>query len=115
MSIESSERPVGDRVNDRVATYRARTERAGLKRVETTVPMDDASLIRDIARVLRDDGERADELRAALLALLPARRARTGAELLAFFRRCPLASAEAEEEAASFERDPSPGRTIDLG
>ncbi len=103
-----------DKVNDRVASYRARADREGLKRVETTVSMEDVNLIKDVARILREDGERAGELRAALRPFLSARRARTGEELVAFFRRCPLASGP-DEERVEFARDNSQDRDVDLG
>ncbi len=101
-------------VNERVANYRVRADREGLKRVETTVSAQDVNLMKDVARVLREDGDRAGELRDALRSLLPVRRARTGAELLAFFQEFPAAE-EGEDEPVEFERDNSSGREIDLG
>jgi len=77
--------------------------------VETTVSTDDADLIKDVAKVLREDGVEAGELRRAIRSLVPTARAGTGAELLEFFQRSPLA-----DETSSLERDSSGGRSADF-
>lgn len=108
-----------DKVNDRVADYRVRTEREGLKRVETTVSAEDASLIKDVAKVLRAGGPVAEEIRATLRSTLPATQARTGQELLSFFGSSPLRTDDAErldevERLMDIERDRTSGRTADF-
>ena len=101
-----------DDVRDRVADYRVRTERQGLQRVETTVMADDAHLVKNVAKAFRDGGPVAEELRHAIRSIVPSPRAETGEELLAFFRRSPLA--EGYEETPSIERDSSGGRSADF-
>ena len=101
-----------DEVRDRVAHYRTRNGRQGMQRVETTVAADDARLIRDIAKVLREGGSAAEELRRAIGSLVPPPRAESGEDLLAFFRRSPFTDEEAE--ALPVERDRSDGRDTDL-
>lgn len=102
-----------NKVNDHVANYRARVEREGLKRVETTVPVQDADLVKQIAGVLRSGGHSADELRISLRSLLPAGQAQTGSELLDFFRTSPILSKQ-EEYLFETQRDGSTGRTADF-
>jgi len=103
-------KPVNE-VNERVANYRARAEQNGLQRVETTVSMEDAKLIKDIAKILRRGDESADQLRTSIRTLLPARQAQTSDELLAFFRGSPWALEDDELKLA--ERDRSSGRSAD--
>ena len=81
----------------------------GAKRVEVTVPLQDAPLVKAIAGALRSGGEGAELIRRTLQARLTAPRANTGAELVAFFRASPLTDAE-----FTIERDPSTGRTADF-
>ena len=100
-------------VNDRVADYRVRTEREGLKRVETTVSAEDASLIKDIAKVLRTGGPVADEIRTTLREKLPASQAHTGQELLKFFGSSPLRKDDGES-LFDTERSRKSGRTADF-
>jgi hypothetical protein len=95
--------------SSRMTRYRDRQTRTGLRRVEVAVPAEDATLIRRLASELRAGGEAAERLRAAVGHLDGFRPAQTGDELLAFFRSSPLVG-----EDISFERDPSPGRPIDL-
>ena len=102
-----------DQVNDRVADYRVRTEREGLKRVETTVLAEDASLIKDVAKVLRTGGPVADEIRSTLRAKLPAKQAHTGQELLKFFGSSPLRTDDVDR-LFDTERDRTSGRAADL-
>ena len=99
-------------VNKRVASYCARAEQNGLQRVETTVSMEDARLIKDIARILRRGDESANQLRTSIRTLLPARQAQTGDELLAFFRKSPWAVED--DETIMAERDRSPSRSADF-
>lgn len=93
----------------RVAGHRKRIATAGAKRVEVTVPSQDAPLVKAIAGALRSGGEDAELIRRSLQPRLTAPRARTGAELVAFFRASPLTDA-----AFTVERDHSTGRSADL-
>lgn len=93
----------------RVAQYRSRASARGSKRVEVTVPSCDAMLVKAIAGVLRKGGEKARRVRESVQPLVSVPKAKTGAELVAFFRNSPLVGAE-----LSLERDRSPGRTVDL-
>ena len=94
----------------RVSRYRRRLATEGVKRVEVMVPSGDAPLVRAIAGVLRSDREEAEIIRRSLQPMLIAPTARTGSELVAFFRASPLAEAELESK-----RDHSIGRSADLG
>jgi hypothetical protein len=93
----------------RLARHRRRTENAGLKRLEVSIPASDAKLVRELAAALRAGGKRARQLRDSLAPIAAAGRARSGAELVAFFRASPLVG-----EDLAVERDRSPGRKIDL-
>jgi len=75
-----------------------------------TVPSRDAPLVKAIAGTLRAGGEEARRLRALLRPVLSLPRAKTGPELVAFFRASPLAGDELR-----IERDGSTGRAADLG
>ena len=77
------------------------------KRIEVTVPAQDAPLIRGLAAVLRAGGDEARHVRKNLRPL--ARAAATGIELVAFFRASPLVG-----EDLAFERDRSHGRPIEI-
>jgi len=101
------------RVGERMADYRLRTERGGLKRVETTVSVDDVLLMKDIARVLRAGGPVAADLRNIIQSALPARQAQTGRELLAILNSGIVLS-EDEEKLFDVERDRSSGRSADF-
>ena len=81
----------------------------GAKRVEVTVPLQDAPLIKALAGALRSGGEEAGLIRQALHQRLTAPRAETGAELVAFLRASPLTDA-----ALAIERDHSTGRSADF-
>jgi len=50
--------------------HRQRAERRGLVRVEVTVAVADRDLVREVAGCLRDDAEKAHQLRDALRRLL---------------------------------------------
>ena len=93
----------------RVARHRTKAAANGSQRVEVTVPARDAELVKAIAGALRSGGEDANRLRETLQPMVSAKRAQTGAELVAFFRASPLVGAN-----LTLERDKSPGRTIDF-
>lgn len=93
----------------RVSRHRKRMATAGAKRVEVTVPLQDAPLVKAIASALRSGDEDAELIRRTLQPRLTAPRAKTGAELVAFFRASPLTDAELK-----IERDRSTGRSADL-
>lgn len=92
----------------RVASHRARRSKAGLKRVELTVPVDDVALVRRLAMRLREDVGAGAPLRVQLRGSL-GKQAQSGEDLVAFFRASPLV-----EEDLSFERDRSTGRVAEF-
>lgn len=94
----------------RVSRHRKRVASSGAKRVEVTVPSRDAPLVKAIASALRSDGQQAELIRQSLQPVLTVPRAKTGSELVAFFRASPLTNVE-----LPIERDHSSGRTADLG
>ena len=94
---------------ERVRRHRRKALAEGSKRVEVTVPAEDAELIREVARTLRNGGRPAEALRGRIAAALVPPQARTGKELMAFLRSSPLGCFELD-----IERDRSPGRKIDL-
>ena len=83
---------------------RRRLRAAGARRLEVAVPAADAGLVKAIARALLEGGGEAHTLRSRLGALVDSAQARTGGELLAFFRASPLLGADLD-----FERDPRAG------
>jgi len=93
----------------RVARHRRKLASVGAKRVEVIVPARDAALVRDIADRLRQGGEPARKVRDSLRPLVSPRPARSGRDLLAFFRASPLVGLDLE-----FPRDISPGRDVTL-
>ncbi|MEI8396199.1 MAG: hypothetical protein WCF85_15800 [Rhodospirillaceae bacterium] len=93
----------------RVARHRRKLTGIGAQRVEITVPLVDAPLIRDIAAILRAGGEGAQRVRDRLQPILQPRIAGTGQELVAFFQASPLCC-----EDLLIERDKSTGRQVDL-
>ena len=93
----------------RVSRHRKRIRTSGAQRVEVTVPSRDAPLVKAIASALRSDGQEAERIRESLQPMLTVPRAKTGSELVAFFRASPLTDAE-----LSIERDRSSGRSADL-
>ena len=99
-----------DDAPSRVARHRRRQSAAGAQRVEVTVPRNDAGLVRALADILRAGGTAAERLRERLRPLVADDRARTGGDLVAFFRNSPVA-----DEDLAFERDHSPGRPVVLG
>ena len=94
----------------RIARHRRKVAAKGAKRVEVTVPSGDAPLMKAIAGALRSGGEEAERIRESLQPMLSLPRAKTGEELVAFFRASPLVGAELQ-----LERDRSAGRSADLG
>ncbi len=93
----------------RVARHRAKAAATGSRRVEVTVPAHDAPLVKAIAGALRSGGPEAERVRETLGPMVSSKKARTGVELVAFFRASPLASAD-----LTFERDRSSGRSTDF-
>ena len=107
--MATSQRQPSERSRSRVARHRSGLAAAGLRRVEVTVPSEDAVLVREIAAALRAGGESAERVRDSVEPLLKRKRATTGRELVDFFLNSPLAGSGIE-----VERDKSPGRDIDL-
>lgn len=107
MTMEQAKSP--KQAKKRVAQYRSRASAKGSKRVEVTVPNRDAMLVKAIAGALRKGGEKAKRVRESVQPLVSVPRAKTGAELVAFFRNSPMVGTE-----LSLERDRSSGRTVDL-
>jgi len=66
-------------------------------------------LIKAIAGALRSGGSEAKHVRETLKPIVSSKKARTGAELVAFLRASPLVDAD-----LTFERDPSSGRSSDF-
>ena len=97
-------------VTSRISRHRGRVAASGGQRVKVTVPFRHASLVKAIAGVLRSGGSEAEHVRRSLQSVLTARSARTGAELVSFFRASPLT-----ETDLSIERDRSTGRSVDFG
>ena len=98
-----------NRTKARVARHRTRVAAKGSKRVEVTVPSRDASLVKAIAGVLRSGGKEAKRIRDSLQPIVSSPKAKTGLELVAFFRKSPLVGANLQ-----VERDNSAGRTADF-
>jgi hypothetical protein len=94
---------------DRVRHHRGRRVASGIQRVELSIPDGDVSLVRRLAATLREGGAPAERLRAYLVTAVGAEPARTGAELVAFFRNSPLVG-----EVIEIERDRSQGRPVEL-
>lgn len=92
-----------------VLRHRNRATARGCRRVEVTIPGEDARLIKAIARTLRDGGSDAEQVRSALRPLVAAAKAATGPELLRFLRNAP-----GVDSALDIERDRSTGRPVDL-
>lgn len=93
----------------RVERHRVRVERSGKTRVEVVVPTTDVNMVRGLAARLRAGGGGAAAAREALAPLLAGTQARTGEELLAFFRASPLVGVDLR-----IERSKSPGRELQL-
>lgn len=93
----------------RVARHRKAISATGGKRVEVTVPANDAKLIKAVAGVLRSGGVSARQVRETLHPMLSVPKARTGKELVEFLHMSPLAETELD-----IERDLSTGRTVEF-
>jgi hypothetical protein len=94
---------------ERVRTHRGRQAASGLRRTEVAVPEGDVPLLRRLAALLRAGGQPAARLRAQLEPELGTEPARSGTELVAFFRRSPLVG-----EPIDAARDRSTGRPVEL-
>lgn len=101
--------PSPTEIAPRVARHRRKLSSIGAKRVEITVPVVDAALVRGLAVILRAGGEKAQQIRESLQPILKPKVAETGQELLAFFQASPLRG-----ENVQIERDKSTGRQVDL-
>lgn len=97
------------RAAGRVTRHRRKLARSGVKRIEVTIPAQDTTLVRDLAAALRSGGEEARKIRARLRSVAGRKQAKTGKELVAFFRASPLVGLDLE-----FERDKSTGRPVEL-
>ena len=93
----------------RVTRHRLRAAARGTARVEVAVPLQDAPLVRSLARALREDREETSDLRRLLEAKIVRPPAATGAELVEFLLASPLREVELE-----IERDRSSGRLVDF-
>ena len=98
-----------DKAGARVARHRMKVAAIGSRRVEVTVPNRDAALVKSIAESLRSGGKRADLIRESLKPIVATTKARSGAELVAFFRASPLV-----QDQLDITRDRSSGRSVDL-
>jgi hypothetical protein len=90
----------------RLARHRRKLVAEGSKRVEVVVPAQDAGLIRAVAATLREDSAQAGRIRERLTPLVRGVTARSGRELVAFFRSSPLVG-----EDLVVDRDRSEGRS----
>ncbi len=104
-----SQQDFSDHVKTRVSRHRAKVRAVGLRRVEVTVPEQDAALIKSIAERLRSGEEQARRVREVFAQFASPHAVRTGSDLVAFFRASPLV-----QEELDIERDRSGGRRIDL-
>ena len=93
----------------RVARTRRKLARSGGKRVEVTIPAEDAALVRELAAMLRAGGDQARVARERLRPMVRRGEAATGSDLVAFFRASPLVGLDLE-----IERDTSSGRPVEL-
>jgi phage tail tape-measure protein len=103
------QRHEGTGTAERVTRHRRRLARSGIRRIEVTIPAQDAALVRELAAALRSGGEEGRKIRARLQFAAGQTQAKTGKELVAFFRASPLVGLEIE-----FERDGSKGRPVEL-
>ena len=79
----------------RVDEHRSRKAAAGAQRVGLTVPVEHVKLIKAVAKLLREADASNEHVLALREILEPAQRpARTGEELLEFFRRSPFVDEE---------------------
>lgn len=107
----------GNMVNDsesrtstpRVNRHRLRASARGTTRVEVSIPLKDAPLLRSLARTLREDEREASRLRQLLETEVVRAPAATGTDLVEFLLASPLREMELE-----VERDRSSGRPVDF-
>ena len=92
-----------------VIRHRVRAVAQGLRRVDVTVPGNDAGLVKAVAAALRAGGDEASRVREALAFTAAFEPVRTGAELLDFLRASPLVG-----EDLTIERGQTTGRVADL-
>jgi len=93
----------------RVQRHRLRASARGTTRVEVSIPLRDAPLLRSVARTLREDERGASRLRRLLESEIVHSPAATGAELVDFLLDSPLREVELE-----LSRDRSSGRPVDF-
>jgi hypothetical protein len=77
-------------VGQRVAVHRKQRKKAGFRRVELSIPVQDAELLRGIAAILRQGGAAAEALRGRISVSVDPIRSTGGGSLVEFFRRSPL-------------------------
>ncbi|MDE2883110.1 MAG: hypothetical protein OXP70_14760 [Acidobacteriota bacterium] len=103
---------MADNRQDHASTPRIRRRRAsarGITRVEVSVPLKDAPLLRSEARTLREDERGASRLRRLLESEVGRAPAGTGTELVDFLLASPL-----RETELGIERDRALTRPVDL-
>jgi len=103
---------MADNRHDGTSTPRIRRLRASARRitqVEVSVPLEDAPLVRSLARTLREDERGASHLRRLLKSEVALAPAGTGTEHVDFLLASPLRETELE-----IERDRSLTRPVDL-
>ena len=105
--MDQTEAP--NRTKARMARHRTKTVASGSKRIEVTVPSRDTGLVKAIASALRAGGKDAQHIRESLEPIVSLSKAKTGSELVAFFRNAPLIGDELD-----IERDTSTGRSADF-
>lgn len=74
----------------RVRTHRTRMESRGLRRMEISIPVEDAERLVRLAKALREPGESAGRLRTAIDMALPVAPPKTGADLLRILEAAPV-------------------------
>ena len=93
----------------RVHRHRLRAAARGTTRVEVSIPLSDAPLLRSLARTLREDEREAARLRQLLETEVVRAPAATGTDLVEFLLASPL-----RETGLETERDRSFGRPVDF-
>ena len=74
----------------RVAAHRSRRKQAGWRRLEISVPPEDAVMLQHVATILRSGGASAEALRSRIAVSVDPVRSTSGVELVDFFRRSPV-------------------------
>lgn len=85
-------------VGRRVAEHRKQRRKAGVRRVEVSIPAADAGLLRAIAAVLRQGGPQAEALRGRIAVSVHPVRSNSGIDLVQFFQRSPLVGVDLDLE-----------------